>query len=115
MNAVLNLIESWEAYNTRKKQIGQDPKCFSPEELWEFNYLVDLIQAAKPHLEQITVILAVREGMRGTVAPRLREHFVKLVEENIAERENQWTLLMESMGKGVNIAPASVQYPFIPN
>jgi hypothetical protein len=115
MSTVLNLNESWEAYNNRKRQIGQDPKCFSPEELWEFNYLVDLIQAAKPHLEQITVILAVREGMRRTMAPRLREHFVELVVENIKERENQWVLLMESMGQGVNITPTAVQYPFIPN
>lgn len=109
------LSGSWELYNTRKEKNGQDPNCFSPEELWEFNYLVDLIQTAKPHLEQITVILAVREGMRRTVAPRQRDHFVELVMENITEREKQWATLMESIGQGVHISPSGLQFSFISN
>ena len=51
---------------------------------------MNLIQKAKPHLDLITVMLAVREGMRRTVAPRLRNHFVELVLCNVEERENRW-------------------------
>jgi hypothetical protein len=90
------LNEAWTAYEKRKVLNGQDPNCFSPEELWEFNYLVDLIQNAKPQVDQITVILAVREGMRRTIAPRLRNHFVDLVLCNLEERENQWQLMMNN-------------------
>lgn len=90
------LNESWAAYEERKVLNGQDPNCFSPEELWEFNYLVDLIQTARPQVDQITVILAVREGMRRTMAPRLRNHFVDLVLCNLEERENQWQLIMNN-------------------
>jgi hypothetical protein len=90
------LNESWAAYEKRKVLNGQDPNCFSPEELWEFNYLVDLIQSARPQVDQITVILAVREGMRRTMAPRLRNHFVDLVLCNLEERENQWELIMNN-------------------
>jgi hypothetical protein len=90
------LTECWAAYEKRKVLNGQDPNCFSPEELWEFNYLVDLIQSAKPHVDQITVILAVREGMRRTIAPRLRNHFVDLVLCNLEERESQWQLMMNN-------------------
>jgi hypothetical protein len=90
------LNESWAAYEKRKMLNGQDPNCFSPEELWEFNYLVDLIQNARPQVDQITVILAVREGMRRTIAPRLRNHFVDLVLCNLEERENQWELMMNN-------------------
>ena len=96
MHTINTLNGSWEDYNNRKTQNGQDPKCFSPEELWEFDYLVDMIQRAKPHLDQITVILAVREGMRRTMAPRLRDHFVDLVMTNIHERESRWSTLLEN-------------------
>ena len=90
------LNECWAAYEKKKVLSGQDPNCFSPEELWEFNYLVDLIQDARPHVDQITVILAVREGMRRTIAPRLRNHFVDLVLCNLEERESQWQLMMNN-------------------
>ena len=90
------LNESWAAYEKRKMLNGQDPNCFSPEELWEFNYLVDLIQNARPQVDQIMVILAVREGMRRTIAPRLRNHFVDLVLCKLEERENQWGLMMNN-------------------
>ena len=90
------LNESWAAYEKRKVLNGQDPNCFSPEELWEFNYLVELIQDARPQVDQITVILAVREGMRRTIAPRMRNHFVDLVLDNLEERENQWQLMMNN-------------------
>jgi hypothetical protein len=115
MQTILNVSNLWDAYNKRKLQNGQDPNCFSPEELWEFNYLLDLIHGVKPHLDQITVILAVREGMRRTLAPRLREHFVQLVLDNITERENQWSNLMQSMGEGVKMSSSSMQFPYIPN
>lgn len=109
------LNNSWEAYNKRKVMYGQDPNCFSPEVLWEFNYLVDIISAAKPHLDQITVILAVREGSRRTLASRLREHFVELVMDNISEREKQWTLLMEGIGKPGSVSPSAMNFPFMAN
>jgi len=106
---------SWNAYNERKLNVGGDPNCYSPEEIWEFDYLVDLISAAKPHLDQITVILAVREAARRTVAPRLREHFVELVLVNISEREKQWASLVESMGQGLNVPSGTINFPFIIN
>jgi hypothetical protein len=97
MQSFNSLGASWESYNERKTQSGQDPNCFSPEELWEFDYLVNMILKCKPHLEQLTVILAVREGMRRTIAPRPRQHFVELVMRNINERENQWLDLLQTM------------------
>jgi len=115
MQTLVSQPSSWEAYIVRKIQAGQDPTWFSPEELWEFNYLVDLIQTAKPHLDQITVILAVREGMRRTMAPRMRGHFIDLVMENIQERESQWALLMENIGQGVQVNESNNHYPYIAN
>lgn len=115
MHILQTLSGSWEPYNNRKVQTGQDPNWFSPEELWEFDYLVKMIQETKPHLDELTVILAMREGMRKTVAPRPRNHFIELVMENISVREAQWALLLESMGNGVNISPSSMQYPYIAN
>jgi hypothetical protein len=93
-----NILEGcWAAYEARKLRNGENPDCFSPEELWEFNYLVDQIVSVKPYLDQITIILAIREGMRRTVAPRPRHHFVDLVLRDISTRENQWKQLLDSM------------------
>jgi hypothetical protein len=102
MHTINMLNGSWEDYNNRKSQNGQDPNCFSPEELWEFDYLVNMIHREKPHLDQITVILAVREGMRRTMAPRLRQHFVELVMINISERESMWSTLLENSRMNYN-------------
>ena len=108
MQSFNSLGASWDSYNERKNQNGQDPNCFSPEELWEFDYLVNMILKSKPHLEQLTVILAVREGMRRTIAPRPRQHFVELVMENINERENQWLDLLQTMQPDPKIVEANV-------
>jgi len=89
---------SWQVYIDRKAKDGQDPNCFSPEILWEFDFLVNLIQRERPHLDQLTVTLAVREGMRRTIAPRLRNHFVQLVLNDIHEREHRWSQLVENAG-----------------
>lgn len=94
----VNMLEgSWDTYNNRKIASGQDPNYFTPEEVWELNYLVDMILASKPHLDHLTVMLSVREGMRRTMAPRPRQHFVEVVMDNLKNRENQWIKLMKSM------------------
>lgn len=94
----MNMLEgSWDTYNNRKIASGQDPNYFTPEEVWELNYLVDMILASKPHLDHLTVMLSVREGMRRTMAPRPRQHFVEVVMDNLKSRENQWMKLMKSM------------------
>lgn len=100
MNNVYNLTGSWEAYNERKSRNGQDPNCFSPEELWEFDYLVNLITQEKPHIDPLMVMLAVREGMRRTMAPRPRQHFVEIVLSNIVEREHRWSNLLNTYSIG---------------
>lgn len=98
----------WDSYNERKCRTGQDPNCFSPENLWEFDYLVNLILKEKPHLDQLTVTLAVREGMRRTIAPRPRAHFIELVMNNITERETRWLDLLQN-------AHGDNTYPYLSN
>ncbi len=97
MQTVNTLTGSWEAYNERKALKGQDPNCFSPEEIWEFDFLVNLIQEEKPHVDQLMVILSIREGMRRTMAPRPRQRFLEMVMDNLSQREMQWTNLLQSM------------------
>jgi hypothetical protein len=111
MHALYTLKGSWELYNEKKTLAGQDPAYFSPEELWEFDYLVNMIHGERPHLEQLTVILAVREGMRRTIAPRPRQHFIDLVMNNIRERENQWSNLLQNMGEEENRPNESPVFP----
>ena len=115
MQTIHNLTGSWEEYDKKKTTNGQDPNCFSPEELWEFDYLVNMIQKHKPHLDQLTVILAVREGMRRTMAPRPRQHFIELVMNNIHERENQWSNLLQTMGEGLKLSAGSGHFNFVSN
>lgn len=87
---------SWEAYDKRKTQVHEDPSIFCPEQLWEFNYLLDNIVNAQPHLDPITVMLAMRQTMRETIAPRPRQFFVQAVMESIQERENQWARILNN-------------------
>lgn len=102
---------NWETYNNRKIANGQDPNYFSPEEVWELNYLVDMILASRPHLDHLTVMLSVREGMRRTMAPRPRQHFIEVVMDNLTNRENQWIQLMKSMNNSADVS-GSEDYPF---
>ena len=87
---------SWEAYNNKKAQIAADPSIFCPEVLWEFNYLLDSIVAVEPGLDPITVMLAIRQAMRDTVAPRPRDFFINVVMESIRERQNQWAAILNN-------------------
>lgn len=108
-----NLLEgSWDAYNNRKIQNGQDPNFFAPEVIWELNYLVDMIMGAKPHLDHLTVMLSVREGIRKTMSPRPRQHFIDLVMADLSNRENQWLQLLKSMDIESSISNSPSEYPF---
>lgn len=102
---------SWDTYNNRKIANGQDPNYFTPEEVWELNYLVDMILASRPHLDHLTVMLSVREGMRRTMAPRPRQHFLEVVISNLNSRENQWIELMKSMNETGDVSESD-KYPF---
>lgn len=110
MNSPDKLEGSWEAYNNRKILNGQDPNFFTPEDVWELNYLVDMILSSKPHLDHLTVMLSVREGMRRTMAPRPRQHFIDVVMDNLKTREHQWLQLVKSMDKS-NMSDSD-EYPF---
>ena len=99
MSASIILSASWEKYDLKKELSLQDKTIFSPESLWEFNYLMDTIVKAKPSLDIITVMLAIRKTMRETVAPRPRINFVKAVMQSIHERENQLVEILESSKK----------------
>ena len=108
-----NILEgSWEAYNNRKVSNGQDPNFFVPEDVWELNYLVDMILASRPHLDHLTVMLSVREGMRRTMAPRPRQHFIELVMTNLKTRENQWLQLVKSISNERSDVSDTDEYPF---
>jgi hypothetical protein len=110
-----NLLEgSWEAYNDRKISKGQDPNFFTPEEVWELNYLVDMILNTRPHLDHLTVMLSVREGMRKTMAPRPRQHFINVVMANLNSREDQWLRLVKSMSGNSDVSDSD-EYPFVYN
>src|SRR6476620_2761091 len=102
----------WEAYNKRKIANGQDPNYFSPEDVWELNYLVDMILSSRPHLDHLTVMLSVREGMRRTMAPRPRLHFIEVVMTNLSAREYQWLQLIKSMNNEGSDISNSREYPF---
>jgi hypothetical protein len=111
MNSSNTLQGCWEAYNQKKLSIGQDPNYFSPEDVWELNYLVDMILSARPHLDHLTVMLSVREGMRRTMAPRPRQHFIDVVMSNLSSRESQWLELIRSMSDDAD-KPNTTDYPF---
>lgn len=102
---------NWESYNNRKIANGQDPNYFSPEEVWELNYLVDMILAARPHLDHLTVMLSVREGMRRTMAPRRRQHFIDVVMLNLSNREDQWLQLVKSIENRADLSEPG-DFPF---
>ena len=91
-----NYTASWEAYDLKKCQVKEDPSIFCPEQLWEFNYLLDSITNAEPSLDPIMVMLAIRQATRETVAPRPRNYFVQVVLESIRERELQWAQLLSN-------------------
>lgn len=109
---ISNMLEgNWDVYNNRKIANGQDPNFFSPEEVWELNYLIDMILASRPHLDHLTIMLSVREGMRKTMAPRPRQHFIEVVMTNLNNREDQWIKLMKSVNNRSDLSE-SEDYPF---
>ena len=112
MNTSNNLEGCWKAYDNRKNSNGEDPNYFSPEDVWELNYLVDMILTSRPHLDHLTVMLSVREGMRRTMAPRPRQHFIDVVMTNLNTRENQWLQLVKSMNNDGADISNSKDYPF---
>ena len=112
MNSSNNLEGCWESYNKRKISNGEDPNFFVPEDAWELNYLVDMILASRPHLDHLTVMLSVREGMRKTMAPRPRQRFIELVMTNLKTRENQWLQLVKSINTERSDVADSNEYPF---
>ncbi|MBO9573935.1 MAG: hypothetical protein J7497_17235 [Chitinophagaceae bacterium] len=87
---------SWEAYDLRKSQVKEDPSIFCPEQLWEFNYLLENIVGTEPHLDPIMVMLAIRQATRETMAPRPRNYFVQVVMDSIREREHQWSQILNN-------------------
>jgi hypothetical protein len=93
MNTIIHLA-SWEAYDLKKCQVKEDPAVFCPEQLWEFNYLLDSITNTHPTLDPIMVMLAIRQATRNTVAPRPRKYFVQVVMDSIKERQLQWAQLL---------------------
>ena len=115
MDTPNHLEGCWEAYNNRKIANGQDPNYFTPEDVWELNYLVDMILSSRPHLDHLTVMLSVREGMRRTMAPRPRKHFIDVVMTNISARENQWLQLIKSMSNGGSDFSNPREHPFSVN
>jgi len=99
MIATTILSACWDAYDQKKALAKQDHYIFCPDEPWEFSYLVDAIVRAEPHLDEITVMLAVRQSMRQTMAPRPRKHFVETVVTSIREREEYWAQIVENAGQ----------------
>ena len=112
MNSSNTLQGCWQEYNNRKISKGEDPNFFTPEDVWELSYLVDMILTARPHLDHLTVMLSVREGMRRTMAPRPRQHFIEIVMTNINTREDQWLQLVKSMTNDRKDVSNSDEYPF---
>jgi hypothetical protein len=112
MNPSNNLEGNWDAYDKRKISNGQDPEFFTPEDVWELNYLIDMILTSRPHLDHLTVMLSVREGIRRTMAPRPRQHFIDVIMTNLKTRENQWLQLVKSMGNDRTDVSNSEDHPF---
>ena len=112
MNSSNTLQGCWQEYDNRKIAKGEDPNFFAPEDVWELNYLVDMILTARPHLDHLTVMLSVREGMRRTMAPRPRQHFIEVVMTNLNTREDQWLQLVKSMSNDRRDVSNTDEYPF---
>ena len=112
MNSSNTLQGCWQEYDNRKIAKGEDPNFFVPEDVWELNYLVDMILTARPHLDHLTVMLSVREGMRRTMAPRPRQHFIEVVMINLNTREDQWLQLVKSMSNDRRDVSNTDEYPF---
>ncbi len=93
------LSAHWDDYNRRKALANQDHNIFCPDEPWEFNYLVDAIVAAIPHLDPFTVMLAVRQVSRQTYVQRLREKFIHVVMLSIQEREDRLARIINGQGR----------------
>ena len=89
------LSASWETYNQRKASQQQNEQIFCPDDPWEFNFLVEKIVSMEPHLDELTVMLAVRQSMRQTMAPRPRNHFLQTVISSIEDREAQWAQIIQ--------------------
>jgi hypothetical protein len=96
------LSASWDEYNQRKAMQHQDEAIFCPDDPWEFNFLVEKIVGIEPHLDELTVMLAVRQSMRQTMAPRPRTHFIRTVVNSIHDREARWAHVIEQTGAGSN-------------
>lgn len=60
---------------------------------------MDTIVKARPNLDIITVMLAIRKVMRETVAPRPRINFVQAVMKSISEREIQFVDLVNNANR----------------
>lgn len=99
MNEMNILSGPWDAYDQRKAQKQEDVNCFCPDDPWEFNFLVEKIVSLMPHLDLLTVMLAVRQGIRETMHPRTRAHFVKVVMGSIQERELRLARILSDSGK----------------
>lgn len=112
MNSSNTLQGCWQEYNNRKISKGEDPNFFAPEDVWELNYLVDMILTARPHLDHLTVMLSVREGMRRTMAPRPRQHFIEVVMANLNTREDKWLQLVKSLSNERRDVAKTDEYPF---
>src|SRR4051794_37552724 len=93
------LAASWEKYDLKKDLGLQDKSIFCPENLWEFNYLMDTIVKVRPDLDIMTVMLAIRKIMRETLGPRPRNKFVCAVMQSIVEREHQLEDLLENANR----------------
>lgn len=91
---IINFIASWEAYDKRKTSSQEDPAFFCPEQLWEFNYLLDSIVTSEPGLDPIMVMLAIRQATRETMAPRPRTYFIEVVMQSIKDRQEQWAQIL---------------------
>ncbi len=93
--------DCWQTYEEKKNVVNEDPTIFCPEQLWEFNYLLDKITSISPELDPIMIMLAIRKATRETVAPRPRKYFIEVVIESIKERQRQWDEILNGSSKDV--------------
>lgn len=70
------LSENWTAYETKKRDKGEDPSFFSCDEAWEVFFLAEKLQVLFPNFPKVTILEAIAAGCRHRTEPIMRKQFL---------------------------------------
>lgn len=79
MRNISLLTGPWEDYDNRKWLADKDRNIFCPDDPWELNYLVALLQECFPEHTEISIILSIRKATKALPPPRHRKRFLEYI------------------------------------